>query len=84
MSSAGPSDSETSTISAATELLPYDYNGVDGGTEAEMCSHGGHAKHMISWFEKESGCPVLGCDCRCLHLENGVGGRTKQSIITPF
>uniref|UniRef100_A0A0K0DPK1 Zinc_ribbon_16 domain-containing protein n=1 Tax=Angiostrongylus cantonensis TaxID=6313 RepID=A0A0K0DPK1_ANGCA len=25
--------------------------------------HGGHTKHVISWFEKEDECPVLGCDC---------------------
>ncbi|KAK5979916.1 hypothetical protein GCK32_000017 [Trichostrongylus colubriformis] len=112
------SDSEMSTMAAtpSTESY-YDYNGVDGGTEAEikrppdsacpqcrksyprcslcglsygtpvndydhpagsfsmmfstclMCSHGGHMKHVISWFEKEDECPVLGCDCRCLYLE---------------
>ncbi|RCN51045.1 hypothetical protein ANCCAN_02832 [Ancylostoma caninum] len=149
LSSAAPSDSETSTNTAIAEPLSYDYNGVDGGTEAEikrapdsacpqcrksyprcclcglsygtpvndydhpagtfsmmfstclkhsikidsvsgdplefqMCSHGGHTKHIISWFEKEDVCPVLGCDCRCLHLENGVGGRIRQTIMTPF
>ncbi|EYC07131.1 hypothetical protein Y032_0072g699 [Ancylostoma ceylanicum] len=132
LSSAAPSDSETSTNTAIAEPLSYDYNGVDGGTEAEikrapdsacpqcrksyprcclcglsygtpvndydhpagtfsmmfstclMCSHGGHTKHIISWFEKEDVCPVLGCDCRCLHLENGIGGRIRQTIMTPF
>ncbi|VDM75347.1 unnamed protein product [Strongylus vulgaris] len=84
LSSTAPSDSDTSTCTAVTESLSYDYNGVDGGTEAEMCSHGGHTKHVISWFEKEDICPVLGCDCRCLHLENGVEGRVRQTIMTPF
>ncbi|KHJ97990.1 hypothetical protein OESDEN_02021 [Oesophagostomum dentatum] len=111
------SESNGTNNNAVLESLS-DYNGVDGGTEAEikrppdsacpqcrkpyprcslcgysfltpvndydheagvfsmmfatclMCSHGGHMKHLISWFEKENVCPVLGCDCRCITLEN--------------
>ncbi|KJH42777.1 hypothetical protein DICVIV_11221 [Dictyocaulus viviparus] len=134
-STTSTSDLETSASVSATsiaESYSYDYNGVDGGTEAEIkrppdsacpqcrksyprcclcglsygtlvndfdhpggafammfstcliCSHGGHTKHVISWFEKEDQCPVMGCDCRCLHLENKVDGRTRQTILVPF
>ncbi|KAK6059765.1 hypothetical protein COOONC_02584 [Cooperia oncophora] len=133
LSSTGQSDSESSVVGVTpTTESYYDYNGVDGGTEAEikrppdsacpqcrksyprcslcglsygtpvndydhpagsfsmmfstclMCNHGGHMKHVISWFEKEDECPVLGCDCRCLYLENGISGRIKQKILTSF
>ncbi|WKY16467.1 hypothetical protein Q1695_001257 [Nippostrongylus brasiliensis] len=135
LTSGGTSDSEStlssSIVNSAAESY-YDYNGVDGGTEAEikrppdsacpqcrksyprcalcglsygtpvndydhpagtfsmmfstclMCSHGGHSKHVISWFEKENECPVLGCDCRCLYLENGIGRIREQRIMTLF
>ena len=29
------------------------------------CKHGGHAHHMVGWFEKHMTCPVPGCDCHC-------------------
>lgn len=29
------------------------------------CKHGGHAHHMVGWFEKHLTCPVPGCDCQC-------------------
>ncbi|XGW32758.1 hypothetical protein V3C99_017354 [Haemonchus contortus] len=133
LSFSGLSDSETNAMAVTPSSESYyDYNGVDGGTEAEikrppdsacpqcrksyprcslcglsygtpvndydhpagtfsmmfstclMCSHGGHTKHVITWFEKEDECPVLGCDCRCLYLENGISGRIRQRIMTPF
>ncbi|VDO24526.1 unnamed protein product [Heligmosomoides polygyrus] len=45
-----------------------------------MCSHGGHTKHVISWFEKEEECPVLGCDCSYSH-ETWM--RSKNSLMNP-
>ncbi|KAK6185511.1 hypothetical protein SNE40_007729 [Patella caerulea] len=29
------------------------------------CGHGGHTKHILDWFEKETECPT-GCGCNCL------------------
>lgn len=29
------------------------------------CGHGGHARHMLEWFEKCAMCPA-GCGCKCL------------------
>ena len=29
------------------------------------CKHGGHAHHMVGWFDKHTTCPVPGCDCQC-------------------
>ncbi|KAJ1348742.1 hypothetical protein KIN20_004115, partial [Parelaphostrongylus tenuis] len=132
---AASSDSIANTSvssTSVTESYACDYNGVDGGTEAEikrppdsacpqcrksyprcclcglpygtpvndydhpagpfammfstclMCSHGGHTKHVISWFEKEDECPVIGCDCRCLDFEDGADERNKQTLLAPF
>uniref|UniRef100_A0A0N4ZK27 Zinc_ribbon_16 domain-containing protein n=1 Tax=Parastrongyloides trichosuri TaxID=131310 RepID=A0A0N4ZK27_PARTI len=30
------------------------------------CLHGGHKKHMITWFKSFDMCPVSGCPCRCI------------------
>jgi hypothetical protein len=38
------------------------------------CRHGGHAHHMVAWFEKHSTCAVSGCDCNCQ-----LDGTTKLS-----
>ncbi|ORX34788.1 hypothetical protein BD324DRAFT_593880 [Kockovaella imperatae] len=38
------------------------------------CRHGGHANHILPWFEGEQGeggnsvCPVSGCDCHCAEI----------------
>ncbi|KAL7493275.1 hypothetical protein ACHAWT_004835 [Skeletonema menzelii] len=37
-----------------------------------MCSHGGHAEHMMSWFENHQMCPT-GCGCDC------IVGKLRQS-----
>jgi WD repeat-containing protein mio len=29
------------------------------------CKHGGHAHHMVGWFNKHNVCPVSGCSCNC-------------------
>lgn len=33
-----------------------------------VCSHGGHAEHMMSWFENNQMCPT-GCGCRCVVMK---------------
>jgi len=34
------------------------------------CRHGGHAHHLLSWFQVHSICPVSGCDCACEIAKN--------------
>ena len=29
------------------------------------CKHGGHAGHILDWFESHDKCPVSACECRC-------------------
>ncbi|XP_074600289.1 GATOR complex protein mio [Brevipalpus obovatus] len=36
----------------------------------QTCRHGGHAKHILDWFSENSECPVSGCSCRCILLDN--------------
>lgn len=33
-------------------------------TFCEKCKHGGHLRHIVSWFSKNSFCPT-GCGCQC-------------------
>lgn len=33
-------------------------------TFCEICKHGGHLRHMVNWFSKNSFCPT-GCGCQC-------------------
>ena len=33
-------------------------------TFCEVCKHGGHLRHMVNWFSKNSFCPT-GCGCQC-------------------
>jgi len=32
----------------------------------QTCKHGGHAHHLIEWFEQQIECPVSSCHCNCL------------------
>lgn len=32
----------------------------------QTCKHGGHAKHILDWFEDNDVCPVSDCDCHCI------------------
>ena len=34
-------------------------------TWCQSCRHGGHAIHMLQWFEKHKVCPVSECTCEC-------------------
>lgn len=38
----------------------------------QNCRHGGHASHILAWFEggldgepEHEACPVSGCECKC-------------------
>jgi hypothetical protein len=35
----------------------------------QSCRHGGHAAHLLEWFEQHNECPVSGCKCRCAQLD---------------
>jgi hypothetical protein len=39
-------------------------------TWCQTCRHGGHAKHMLEWFEEHTECPVNNCDCNCMSLDS--------------
>jgi len=34
-------------------------------TWCQTCRHGGHAKHLMEWFETHDECPVTDCTCKC-------------------
>jgi len=34
-------------------------------TYCEICKHGGHLRHLVNWFAKNSSCPT-GCGCQCI------------------
>jgi len=38
-------------------------------TWCQSCFHGGHAIHMMEWFENHDECPVSNCTCKCNILE---------------
>lgn len=31
----------------------------------QTCKHGGHAQHILKWFQENEVCPVSDCECRC-------------------
>ncbi|XP_060803426.1 GATOR complex protein MIOS [Amyelois transitella] len=33
------------------------------------CRHGGHAQHLLQWFQDHTECPVSSCSCRCSTLD---------------
>ncbi|XP_028398723.1 GATOR complex protein MIOS-B-like isoform X2 [Dendronephthya gigantea] len=39
-------------------------------TWCQSCRHGGHAKHILEWFEEHAECPVNNCDCNCMSLDS--------------
>ena len=39
-------------------------------TWCQTCRHGGHAKHLLEWFEEHTECPVNNCDCNCMSLDS--------------
>ncbi|CAB3373844.1 Hypothetical predicted protein [Cloeon dipterum] len=44
-----------------------------------MCGHGGHIKHMNSWFAKEEQCPT-GCGCKCMIEMAGYVGNKSATF----
>lgn len=38
-------------------------------TWCQTCRHGGHAFHLIAWFNENSECPVADCQCNCMALD---------------
>jgi hypothetical protein len=38
-------------------------------TWCQTCRHGGHASHIIEWFNDHVNCPVAGCSCKCMSLD---------------
>lgn len=39
-------------------------------TWCQTCRHGGHSQHIISWFKEHVECPVSGCCCKCMTIDN--------------
>eukprot|EP01103_Thecamoeba_quadrilineata_P012751 TRINITY_DN3369_c0_g1_i2.p1 TRINITY_DN3369_c0_g1~~TRINITY_DN3369_c0_g1_i2.p1 ORF type:complete len:703 (-),score=75.42 TRINITY_DN3369_c0_g1_i2:64-2172(-) len=37
-------------------------------TWCHTCRHGGHANHILQWFQTHPNCPVADCSCQCLSL----------------
>ena len=35
----------------------------------QTCRHGGHAAHLYDWFSRYEECPVGGCTCQCMTLD---------------
>lgn len=51
-------------------------------TYCKICKHGGHLRHMVSWFSKNSFCPT-GCGCQCkfspmIHSSTEVGNQDNM------
>lgn len=36
----------------------------------QTCRHGGHASHLLDWFKTHSDCPVTGCTCKCMSIDD--------------
>eukprot|EP01135_Chromosphaera_perkinsii_P001387 Nk52_evm4s166 gene=Nk52_evmTU4s166 len=45
----------------------------DWFTWCQVCRHGGHASHLLEWFEKHDTCPVSQCTCKCANSVSRVG-----------
>uniref|UniRef100_A0A336M540 CSON010837 protein n=1 Tax=Culicoides sonorensis TaxID=179676 RepID=A0A336M540_CULSO len=35
----------------------------------QTCRHGGHMKHLLTWFSQNSVCPVTDCNCCCNQID---------------
>ncbi|GAA6060892.1 hypothetical protein JCM10212_000175 [Sporobolomyces blumeae] len=51
----------------------FEGNGSSMLAWCSRCRHGGHATHVLEWFERSEVCAVAGCDCMC-RFERGPGG----------
>ena len=52
------------------EKIKLQDNFIELFTWCEKCHHGGHASHIIEWFNEMNECPVYGCECTCNNLDN--------------
>ncbi|GAA6007441.1 hypothetical protein JCM11491_004164 [Sporobolomyces phaffii] len=43
----------------------FEVNGSSMLAWCQRCRHGGHATHLLEWFERSDTCAVAGCDCQC-------------------
>ncbi|KAI8890822.1 hypothetical protein K501DRAFT_236548 [Backusella circina FSU 941] len=60
-----PIDNQRQAI-AANDTHNVDPAGFDlWFTWCQTCRHGGHALHMLDWFQTHSTCPVSTCTCQC-------------------
>ena len=39
-----------------------------GTTFCQACSHSTHTGHAEQWFDRNDECPVVGCNCQCLRI----------------
>ncbi|KPV72051.1 uncharacterized protein RHOBADRAFT_66985 [Rhodotorula graminis WP1] len=46
-------------------LHSFDAHGPATLCWCQRCRHGGHASHLLAWFETSEVCAVAGCDCEC-------------------
>ncbi|GAA6055035.1 hypothetical protein JCM3770_006705 [Rhodotorula araucariae] len=46
-------------------LHSFDANGPATLCWCQKCRHGGHASHLLAWFETSEVCAVAGCECEC-------------------
>lgn len=47
-----------------------DENWMHMGTSfCQACSHSTHTGHAEQWFERHDECPVVGCNCQCLEMD---------------
>jgi hypothetical protein len=49
-------------------------------TWCQTCRHGGHASHIIEWFNDHVNCPVAGCSCKCMSLDANAKLSSNTSI----
>ncbi|KAI1279513.1 GATOR complex protein MIOS [Halotydeus destructor] len=42
----------------------------DWFTWCQTCRHGGHSQHILNWFKEHTECPVSGCLCKCMSVDN--------------
>ncbi|GAA5990362.1 hypothetical protein JCM10908_007333 [Rhodotorula pacifica] len=50
---------------ARPSLQAFQTNGPATLAWCQKCRHGGHATHLLAWFEVSRVCAVAGCDCKC-------------------
>lgn len=68
------SNCPNSSLCCSVCLLPYGSSSFDKVYEpiqedwfvwCENCNHGGHAEHILQWFQEYKVCSVVDCLCKC-------------------